>query len=442
VSSPAIEINSLSKMYRIYEKRGDRLKEALHPFKRKYHRDYYALRDINFEITRGDIIGIVGTNGSGKSTLLKIIAGVLSPTNGSISVNGKVSALLELGTGFNMEYTGMDNIYFNGMFMGYTRNEMEAKVPAIIDFADIGDFIRQPVKTYSSGMFARLAFAVAINVDPEILIIDEVLSVGDMYFQAKCMTKIRDLFKSGVTVLFVSHDTNSVKSLCNRAVYLDRGNFVMMGTAEEVVDAYAKDVRETMVAKNSVTRTLSAIDRVMPTSELSQSDITFKESSEFTERISYLRQGSKEVELTYVDVLNKYGEFVEYVEFDEEVTIRMYVKFHQHLHVSIGYHIRDHLNFETLGTSTVFEGIGEVEGDPGDRIVVDFKTKLPLIEGLYNISTVISIPTVHNRAATFVDYTENSYLFTVMERTESKLWNKVYVPNHVMINKVGVENSG
>lgn len=233
-----IEVNGLSKAYKLYNKNSDRLKEIMSPRKKIYHKLHYALNDVSFEVRKGENVGIIGVNGSGKSTLLKILTGVVTQTSGSIIVNGKISALLELGTGFNPEYTGMENIYLNGTVMGYTHEEMEAKVPDIVEFADIGEFINQPVKTYSSGMFARLAFAVAINVEPEILIVDEVLSVGDMRFQIRCMERMKKMMTGGTTVLFVSHDINAVRRFCSSAIWLDHGNLVSMGEVNRVADEY------------------------------------------------------------------------------------------------------------------------------------------------------------------------------------------------------------
>lgn len=233
-----IEIRDLTKVYKMYDKPIDRLKESLSITHKQYSKDFYALNNINLEIRRGENIGIIGTNGAGKSTLLKIITGVLSPTSGAVKVNGKISALLELGAGFNPEYTGLENIYLNGTMMGYTREEVDAKVDGILQFADIGDFIRQPVKTYSSGMFARLAFAVAINVEPEILIVDEALSVGDVRFQMKCMNKMKDMMSGGTTVLFVSHDINAIKRFCSRAIWLKSGTVVESGDVNAVTDHY------------------------------------------------------------------------------------------------------------------------------------------------------------------------------------------------------------
>lgn len=238
MSDIAIKVENLTKIYKLYEKPMDRMKEALSLSKNKYSREHYALKDLSFEVKKGDTVGILGTNGSGKSTLLKIITGVLTPTMGSLEINGKISALLELGAGFNPEYTGMENIYLNGTMMGYNREQMEKRVQPIIDFADIGDFINQPVKTYSSGMFARLAFAVAINVDPEILIVDEALSVGDVRFQTKCINKMKELKEKGTTILFVSHATEQIKRFCTKALWINKGEIVEQGESSEIVDKY------------------------------------------------------------------------------------------------------------------------------------------------------------------------------------------------------------
>lgn len=233
-----ITVENVSKVYPLYDKTIDRLKETLSITKKSYHRDFYALNDVSFNIGAGETIGIIGTNGSGKSTILKIITGVLTPTEGNVTVNGKISALLELGAGFNMDYTGMENLYMNGTMMGYSKEEMEEKIPAILDFADIGEFVHQPVKTYSSGMFVRLAFALAINVEPEILIVDEALAVGDAFFQAKCFSKLEEIRNAGTTILFVSHDIVSVKQLCKRAIWIEKGLVRMDGDSNEVCEQY------------------------------------------------------------------------------------------------------------------------------------------------------------------------------------------------------------
>lgn len=233
-----IKLEDVNKLYHLYDRPIDRLKEALSFTKKLYHREHYALKNISFEVERGESIGIVGKNGSGKSTLLKLITGVLSPTSGLLQVHGKISALLELGAGFNPEYSGIENIYLNGTMMGYSREEMDQRMNSIIEFADIGDFINQPVKTYSSGMFARLAFAVSINVEPEILIVDEALSVGDTRFQMKCMDKMKEMMGGGTTVLFVSHDINAIRRFCTKGIWIDSGIIKEMGDVNVISDHY------------------------------------------------------------------------------------------------------------------------------------------------------------------------------------------------------------
>lgn len=234
-----ISVKDLSKVYRLYDKPIDRLKESLNIFHKSYHKEYYALNSLSFDIKRGETVGIIGINGAGKSTLLKIITGVLTPTGGNIEVKGKISALLELGAGFNMEYTGIENIYLNGTMMGFSKEEVDKKLDDILDFADIGDFVNQPVKTYSSGMFVRLAFAVAINVEPDILVIDEALSVGDVFFQQKCYKKIKELAGKS-TVLIVSHDLNAMTKFCERIIVMSAGQKVFDGEPNEAIAKYFK----------------------------------------------------------------------------------------------------------------------------------------------------------------------------------------------------------
>ena len=236
--STMISVKNLVKKYNIYDKPVDRLKETLSIRKKCYHREFTALNGLTFDVEKGDAVGILGKNGSGKSTLLKLITGVLTPTSGDLIINGKIAAILELGAGFNMEYTGIENIYLNGTMMGYTREEMDTRINGIIEFADIGDFINQPVKVYSSGMFARLAFAVAINVDPDILIVDEALAVGDTRFQMKCIDKMKSLKENGTTILFVSHATEQIKRFCNKAIWIKDGVIRAQGESGEIGDLY------------------------------------------------------------------------------------------------------------------------------------------------------------------------------------------------------------
>ena len=234
-----ISVCHLSKSYKLYARKSDRLREALSLTGKSYHTDFYALNDISFEVERGDTVGIIGTNGSGKSTLLKILTGVTAPTDGAVRVDGRISALLELGAGFNPEYTGIENIMLNGAMMGYSSEEMEKRREDIVRFADIGEYINQPVKTYSSGMFARLAFATAINVEPEILIVDEVLSVGDTRFQIKCMDRMKTMMENGTTILYVSHEISSVRRFCNKCLWINKGVLQAEGETNHVCDMYS-----------------------------------------------------------------------------------------------------------------------------------------------------------------------------------------------------------
>jgi len=240
MSDIAISVNHVSKMYKLYDNPMDRLKESLGLTKKKKYKEHFALNDVSFQVKKGETVGIIGTNGSGKSTILKIITGVLHPTAGEVVVDGRISALLELGAGFNMEYSGIENVYLNGTMIGFSKEEIDAKLQDILDFADIGDFVYQPVKTYSSGMFVRLAFAVAINIEPEILIVDEALSVGDVFFQAKCYRKFEEFKKMGKTILIVSHDLSSISKYCDKVVLLNKGIKMDEGNSKEMVDLYKK----------------------------------------------------------------------------------------------------------------------------------------------------------------------------------------------------------
>lgn len=236
----AIRVKNVTKMYKLFQHNKDRLLDALGLTRRQRYQEHYALRNVSFDISRGETVGIIGINGAGKSTILKIITGVLSPTEGEVEIDGRISALLELGAGFNMEYSGIENIYLNGTMMGYSREEVDARMDDILKFADIGEFVHQPVKKYSSGMFVRLAFALAINIDPEILVVDEALSVGDVFFQAKCYQKFEDFKQEGKTILFVSHDLSSITKYCDRVVLLHKGEMLAEGSPKEMVDLYKK----------------------------------------------------------------------------------------------------------------------------------------------------------------------------------------------------------
>ena len=266
MTETVIEINHLTKKYDMYKKPSDRLKEALSPTRKTYHEVFYALNDVNVTVEKGEMIGFIGENGSGKSTILKIITGVLTPSEGEVKIEGNIAALLELGSGFNPEYSGYENIFLNGMVLGYSREEMAEKVDDIINFADIGDHLYQPVKTYSSGMFVRLAFAVAINVDPDILIVDEALAVGDLEFQLKCMEKFTELRNAGKTILFVSHDVNAVRRFCDRVYWLKNGVVEAEGETMEITETYENFLKKkslkTVDRENSSSEDFSAYDIV------------------------------------------------------------------------------------------------------------------------------------------------------------------------------------
>lgn len=284
----AIKIEGLTKIYKIFDRPIDRVKEALNPFHKRYSKDFYALNDVSFEIKKGETVGIIGKNGAGKSTLLKIITGVLTPTSGSVEVNGRIASLLELGAGFNPEMTGIENIYMNGSVMGYGKKEMDEKIDAIIDFADIGDFIYQPVKMYSSGMFARLAFAMNSTLEPDILIVDEALAVGDFMFQFKCMQRFKELQQKGSTILFVTHITQQVVSSCNRAIFFNEGKLMCDSRdVEMVVYKYERFIRNIGEKSNEIKMlgddmpvNQSVGERRMGTYEATVEDIVFKSENE------------------------------------------------------------------------------------------------------------------------------------------------------------------
>ncbi|SDB53630.1 teichoic acid transport system ATP-binding protein [Pseudobutyrivibrio sp. YE44] len=240
MSDNVIEVKHVDKVYKLFDSNKARVADTLGLTRKKNYKEHFALKDMNFEVKKGECVGLIGTNGSGKSTILKIITGVLSPTNGDVYVDGRISALLELGAGFNQEYTGIENIYLNGTMLGYSKEEIDEKLDDILSFADIGEFVFQPVKTYSSGMFVRLAFAVAINIDPEILIVDEALSVGDVFFQAKCYKKFEEFKEAGKTILFVSHDLGAISKYCDRAILINKGDKVAEGTPKDMIDIYKK----------------------------------------------------------------------------------------------------------------------------------------------------------------------------------------------------------
>lgn len=359
-----IRCDDIVKKYALYSKKTDRLVEALTPRKKSFHKDFYALNGISFSMARGECVGIVGKNGSGKSTLLKILTGVLTPTSGNVQVNGRVSALLELGAGFNPEYTGYENIYLNGSIMGYSREQMKEKIPEIIEFADIGDFINQPVKIYSSGMFVRLAFAVAISVDPEILIIDEALAVGDVFFQLKCYKKIEEFKKNGKTILFVSHDQSSIIKYCDRAILLDKGKMLCDDTPREVIDQY----KQILSADNA--------HQVEQADQIIEPSTSWKCCYQLNEKI--LEYGNRQAEIIDFGIFSATGQLVTLYHRNEEYKVRIKVYFHQTVYNPIfAITFKDMSGLEVAGTNTMQEGIETNVIESGNIVVIQFQHKFP-----------------------------------------------------------------
>lgn len=374
----SVEVNDLSKVYHLYNKSSDRLRETFSIKKKKYSKDHYALKNINLSIKHGESVGIVGTNGSGKSTLLKLITGVVTPTTGEIKTEGKIAALLELGAGFNPEYTGIENIYLNGTMMGYTEGEMEKRVPAIVDFADIGEFIYQPVKSYSSGMFARLAFAVSINVEPDILIVDEALSVGDTRFQVKCIDKMRELQESGTTILFVTHAIEQIKRFCTRAIWIKNGEVVEDGEASQVVDFY---------------------DNFMKYGERKIEKVDNDEEFKVPESSDYLAVIQKVT-------INK-NMFKSFEKLEVEITYDVYDEHMEDLQVGVAFYSLDRKIY-VFGPNTNLDKF-EVPQEPGRHVVKYIVPGITLISGDYTVDVGI----FNSGGIVNLDYKNNCEKFSV-----------------------------
>lgn len=367
-----IQVQHLSKMYKLYDKPSDRLKEALGLSRKKRYREHYALNDVNFDIEEGECVGIIGVNGSGKSTILKIITGVLNPTEGEVKVNGRISALLELGAGFNMEYSGLENVYLNGTMIGFSKEEIDARLDDILAFADIGDYIHQPVKMYSSGMFVRLAFAVAINIDPEILIVDEALSVGDVFFQAKCYHKFEEFKAQGKTILFVSHDLSSISKYCDRVILLHKGQMLDQGTPKAMVDMY----KQLLVHQ----------DPVKQGEGTSQGDSeNWREG--FQVNPDTLEYGEKQAEIVDFVVLDEKGRQSNTIEKGTTFQIKMRVQFHESIQEPIlAYTFKNIQGTEITGTNTMYEKASVEHPEAGRECVVTFEQQMDLQGGEYLLS--------------------------------------------------------
>ena len=405
MNDTAIKVEQLSKVYKLYDNHLDRLKEAVHPKRKKYHRDFYALNDLSFEVKKGETIGIIGSNGSGKSTLLKILTGVLSPTAGNINTNGKISALLELGTGFNPEFTGIENIYFSGTIMGYTKVEIDERLQQIIEFADIGDFISQPVKCYSSGMFVRLAFAVAINVNPDIFIIDEALSVGDATFTQKCMRYIREYQRTG-TLLFVSHDMASVINLCSKGIWLNKGEIQMIGPSKEVAEAYLQHTLQEVYGDNiKLSETASPSDRSdksMHSSAIDKHAAELDYESEAIVEDNF--QNSTGWKTGTADLLSVSLEKLEpgpdkVFTGGEKVCIVIRARANEMLaQPAMGFMVKDRLGQDLFGENTIpFTAINPVSVKAGQEFCSKFYFKMPMLpNGQYSVMASVADGDLHN----------------------------------------------
>ena len=359
MSETAIRVADVTKIYKLYDNPKDRLKESLGLTRKKCYQEHYALNHINFEVKKGETVGIIGTNGSGKSTMLKLITGVLTPSSGEIQVDGRISALLELGAGFNMEYTGIENIYLNGTMIGFSRNEIDEKMQEILDFADIGEFVHQPVKSYSSGMFVRLAFAVAININPEILIVDEALSVGDVFFQAKCYRKFEEFKQQGKTILFVSHDLGSITKYCDRAILLNKGEKIFEGTPKETVDIYKK-----VLVNQFEPSELETDEDANDITKFSK-DKDWKKSIQVNPEL--IEYGEKSAEIIDYALLDENGLITNTFMKGTVFSVRMKIQAHKEVKEPIfAFTIKNLQGIELTGTNTTYEKAEVPPMEPGD----------------------------------------------------------------------------
>ncbi len=381
--STAIRVEGVAKQYRIYQRPGDRLKESLTRGRWKLHREFWALRDISFEIAAGTTTGIVGPNGSGKSTLLQIITGTLDPTHGSVWTSGRVAALLELGAGFNPEFSGVENVFMNAALIGMSREETQALLPEIERFAEIGDFIHQPVKFYSSGMYVRLAFAIAISAAPSILVVDEALSVGDTVFQHRCLRRIREMQEAGTTVLFVSHDPTMVRALCSRAILLNAGRMVADGPPAQVLNRYQKII---MAREQDYAAEQPSSPATVETAE-GISSATDRQRAEL--RYSY-RHGNGDAEIIYAALLDAQYQPVELIDSGDPVFVRMRMLFHRDIeHPVCGFMISNRHGINVYGTNTEQRGYLMGRARRGEVVEATFALNCWLGQEHYFVSVAV-----------------------------------------------------
>lgn len=379
-------VQNVSKLFRLYDRPSDRLKELLRFRREPYHKDFWALRNVSFSVEAGEILGIVGPNGSGKSTLLQIATGILQPTSGRVSVEGRIAALLELGAGFNPEFTGRENVFLNGEIMGLSRRETESVFPEIEAFAEIGEFIDRPVKEYSSGMYVRLAFATAIHVQPDVLIVDEALAVGDAIFANRCLQKLEELKNRKVTILFVSHDLGLVKRLCHRAILMLKGEIFCEGTPSEVVNRYVAFVHDKQAAQ--------------------------AEKSELT---GNYRHGDRTSSIAAIRILNSEGHEISAVPAGDDIMIEVTTHFNKSTsQPMVGMLIRNRLGIEVFGTNTKIEGINLGDFAPGDVVTVRFGFRCFLTRQDYTLT----VASQHSTGAS-QDWLDDALLFTVVDERDT-----------------------
>jgi ABC-type polysaccharide/polyol phosphate transport system ATPase subunit len=421
----AVEFQKVSKSYAIYDAPGDRLKELLSFHRLKRHKDFWAVHDVSFEVPRGETFCIVGENGSGKSTLLQMVAGILHPTSGTVTVGGRVSALLELGAGFNPEFSGRDNVYLNGSILGLSTRQIDQRYQEITRFAEIGDFINQPVKTYSSGMVVRLAFAVAINVDPEILLVDEALAVGDIYFRQRCMRKVHELRTRGITILFVSHAVSDVKAIGDRALWLDKGRVVECGEPGQVIAKYLAamtDKDSTYVLRNAA----------HPAHERRGGPVRAPEVVENIPNIDH-RHGDGRAEVIGIAVLDEQGRPLHMLEPASRILVRISVRAKEYLPLPIvGFMLRNQLGMDFSGTNTARAGYELAPMEAGDVITVDFYVDLPeLYPASFSFSPAIADGTLTEYI--MCDWIDNAYALQ-MGRSENPIYGFMHLSCRVEVN--------
>ena len=425
MASSVVKFRDVSKSYPIYPTPSARLKELACLNRVSFHRDFWAVRDISFEISRGEMFCIIGENGSGKSTILQMVAGILHPTSGEVSVRGRVAALLELGSGFNPEFTGRDNVYVNAAILGLSNREIAAKFEQIEAFAEIGDFIDQPVKTYSSGMAVRLAFSVAIHVDPEILLVDEALAVGDIYFHQRCMRKVHELREKGVTILFVSHSMGDVKSLGDRALWLENGRIRDLGNTERVVTQYLA----AMFEKDSAYLTTLHQEA----QRLERAPVQAPEVVDTIPNIDH-RFGDGRAEVIGIAILDLAGHNIHLLEPLSAMVVRISVRASEDITLPIvGFMMRNHLGLDFAGTNTAREDFELPPMAAGDIFTVDFHLQLPeLYPSTFSFSPAVADGTLH--AYTTCDWVDNAIVLQ-MSPTEGEIYGHLHLPCRVELNR-------